>query len=141
MGVNVLENNPGGAAVLPAAAAPQAATSVASIAARLAADANRIEYETDGAGRRIGVRKLNFLDVFDLSSWLGERDASNSATMTLASAARSVCDIDGEKVIVQSMLELRALMQRLDNHGIAAAIAALARFGGSVDASQEAVKN
>ena len=115
-----------------------------SVAARLTADANRIEYEVDEAGRRIGVKKLTFLDMFQLAKILGQ-DSTNTAMMNMAMAAASVCAIgEDDRIMFSNIVGLQALMQRLDFHGIAAAQKALERFAGNgeqSDEGKESVKN
>lgn len=100
-----------------------------SISQRIKADANRIEYETDITGRRIGVRKLDFLALHELTVAVGDV-ANNSTAFNQILAVASIADIDGDPVdIPSSHLEVKALMKRLDFAGLDAAIKAVSRLG------------
>jgi hypothetical protein len=115
--------------------------STPSLAAQILADANRIEYETDAAGRVIGVRRLSALDMFDITLLLGE-NATNQAALMQALNVCSVVEIDGDPVPRPgSQAQLRALMKRLDFHGMAAAGAAHGRFTQLPDSAIDAAKN
>lgn len=107
---------------------------------RLKADANRVEFEIDAAGRRIGARKLTFLDMHEITLAMGE-DASNQVALSQAMMVASVVEIDGEMIArPATSLEIKALMKRLDFHGLTAATAAMSRFAPAGDAT-DAVKN
>ena len=107
-------------------------------------DPNRVEREVDALGRSIGVRKLTFIDVFEITCLMGD-DSSNGPALNQAITAASVCEIDGAPVArVTSRAMLKAQMTRLDFAGIAAALKAMAKFSPSgEEASDEddAVKN
>lgn len=111
-------------------------------AERLKADAGRVEYETDDAGRKIGVKKLNAIDMFDLTILLGE-SAINVAALNQALLVASIVEIDGDKLPrLSDMIQLRSMISRLDFHGYAAAGRALARFGPRDDkGADDAAKN
>lgn len=112
-----------------------------SIADRIKADANRIEYETDATGRRIGVRKLDFLAVHDLTVDVGGEIAGNGPAFNQILAAASVAEIDGDPVdIPVSHLQVRAIMKRLGFHGVEAAMSAVSCFGG-LGEDLDAIKN
>jgi len=108
-----------------------------SISQRIKADANRIEYEIDITGRRIGVRKLDFLALHEITCAVGDI-ANNTAAFNQILAAASVAEIGGDFIDVPtSHLEVKAIMKRLDFHGLDAAIKAVARLGvpgGDLDA-------
>jgi hypothetical protein len=109
--------------------------------ARILADANRIEYEKDATGRRIGVKKLTFLDLHELTLLLGN-DANNSAALNQAMMVGSIVEIDGDPVARPgTVLQLKALMKRLDFHGVIAATAAMNRFGPVGETEDGAIKN
>ena len=109
---------------------------------QIKADANRIEYATDKTGRSIGVRRLTPVDMFDITLVLGEHSSNQSALMQALNVC-SVCEIDGDPVSRPgSVLQLKALMKRLDFHGMAAAQEALVRFAEETgEAGLEAAKN
>jgi hypothetical protein len=109
--------------------------------ARILADANRIEYEKDSIGRRIGVKKLTFLDMHELTILLGN-DANNAAALQQAMMVGSVVEIDGDPVARPgTVLQLKALMKRLDFPGVVAASTAMGRFAPVVEIEDVAIKN
>jgi hypothetical protein len=115
-----------------------------SLAEQFKADATRIEYEPDVIGRRIGAKKLTFRDMHHLTRLLGA-DASNSALLQQAMMAGSVVSIDGDQIpFPKTPLQLEALMERLDFHGVLAASTAMGRFTPiptDTDAEDAALKN
>ena len=112
------------------------------VSEQIKADANRIEYATDSMGRSIGVRKLNALDMFELTLALGGEVSSNQSALMQALSVSSVCEIDGDPVSRPgSLLQIKALMKRLDFHGIQAASEALSRFNAESSAEIESAKN
>src|ERR1700752_2432042 len=108
-----------------------------SLSERIKKDANRVEYEVDEIGRTIGVRKLHFLDFHRVTLAMGEH-SGNQAALAQAAATASVVSIDGDLVSMPtSHLQIEALMQRLDMHGIAAASRAAQRFNDETDLNEE----
>lgn len=109
--------------------------------ARILADANRIEYEKDATGRRIGVKKLTFLDMHELTLLLGN-DSNNGAALQQAMMVGSVVEIDGDPIARPgTVLQLKALMKRLDFPGVIAATTAMNRFGAVGEIEDAAIKN
>jgi len=115
-----------------------------SVADQIKADANRIEYEVDALGRKIGVRRLDFLSKHRVVCLMGE-DSANIAAMGHAVVAASVVEIDGDAVSMpRTRREIEAVMSRLDDEGMTAAFTATSRFalgGGSVESMEESAKN
>ena len=112
-----------------------------SLSDRIRKETNRIEYEEDDYGRVIGVRKLHFLDFHRITLAMGEH-AKNETALAQAAATASVVSIDGELVAMPtSHMQIEALMQRLDMHGIGAASRAAMRFNEEGGINEEAVKN
>lgn len=108
---------------------------------RIKAEANRVEYATDAAGRRIGVRKLTFLDMHEITLAMGD-DASNQAALQQAMMIASVVEIAGEQLArPATSLEIKALMQRLDFHGLTAVTTAMSRFAPLNGDGIDTVKN
>lgn len=114
----------------------EAAEPVASV------DENRIEYAEDSKGRRIGVRQLDALALFDITIALGEV-ANNASALNQALMVSSVVEIDGEPVIrPASLLQVRALVKRIGLHGYEAVREALSKFTEvSDEAGATAAKN
>ena len=103
-------------------------------------DANRIEYATDDSGRRIGVKKLKAIDLFDISLAMGD-GATNQVALNQAMLVSSVVELGGERVSKpRTLAEIRALITRLDLHGYQAVGEAIKKFD-AVGTSDEAVKN
>lgn len=121
---------------------PPAKQGNASLAEQIKADATRIEYEIDAVGRRIGVKKLAFIDHYRLAKLLGQ-NSGNPGMMNDAMMAASVVEIDGGLVPKPGTeLQLEAIIQRLDFHGLAAAAEAMSRFTPISPANDEAaIKN
>jgi hypothetical protein len=75
---------------------------------------------TDATGRKLTLKKPPFTAQFDLVALLGEK-SRNSMYHTMVMPLTYVVAIDNEAVpFPQSERELRALIQRLDEHGYAA---------------------
>jgi hypothetical protein len=90
-----------------------------SASARILADANRIEYEIDKRGRRIGYKQLEFIDIHKLKKIVGAETASNGPAFTDILAAASVVEIDGDPVPRPGTnLQIEALITRLGLDGI-----------------------
>jgi hypothetical protein len=104
-------------------------------------DPKHVEYEIDSLGRRIGVRRLTALDMFELTILLAE-NSGNAAAIMQAMTASSVVSIDGDVVYrPANVLQLKARIQRLDFEGYQAAIAAVGRLNPDETASKDAIKN
>jgi len=103
-------------------------------------DANRVEYAVDETGRKIGVKKLKAIDLFDISLAMGD-GATNQVALNQAMLVCSVVELGGDRVAKpRTMGEIRALISRLDLHGYKAVGEAIAKFD-PVATSDEAVKN
>ena len=101
---------------------------------------------TDELGRKIVVRKLNALNKVDLAEVVGAERCENEAVIGPCAVAYSVSEIDGEQVFPpNSWSEMRVLLGRLDDEGIAAAtMAHIDHFGvvpESMDEASDALKN
>jgi hypothetical protein len=96
-------------------------------------------YVTDANGRQIGWRRLNALEDFDLTEIAGSQNAGNEEWMLRASIAFGVREIDGETVSrPTSKQQLRALVARLDDAGMAAVLALVGEMM-SGDAGSEGI--
>lgn len=110
---------------------------------RMTAEAKREFDITDSAGRRITLRKPPFTAQFDLVALLGEK-ARNSMYHTMVMPLTYVIAIDGEAVpFPQTERELRALIQRIDEHGYAALADGISEHFGEQggDDREDALKN
>ena len=96
----------------------------------------------DARGRKIALRKLNALDRMRLSELVGGENAKNEAYMTYATLAYHVASIDGDAVPKPATkAQLEALVQRLDEDGLAAAVKALPGLYPEAAESEELLKN
>lgn len=81
---------------------------------------------TDSAGRVIKVKKLSALDRVRLFKAAGATLSENRMLQSYYSTAASVTELDGVPIPFPSTeLQLDAIVGRLDEHGLAAAILAL----------------
>lgn len=94
---------------------------------------------TDSAGRKLTLRKPPFIAQVDLIDMLGDKADKNP----IYRVAVFVVDIDGDPVpFPQSMREMRALLQRLDEHGFAAVADGVNdHFGAKEVSGDDKVKN
>ena len=82
---------------------------------------------TDTRGRVIRVRRMNALDRLRLFEVAGAENAKNDAYMNYAVIACHVSAIDGDAVTrPATKAQLEALVQRLDEDGLVAAMTATA---------------
>lgn len=76
---------------------------------------------TDARGRVIGLRKLSPLDRMRLFRVVGSEGVKNEFYFGYATLAYHVTSIDGEAVVrPTNEMQLEALVQRLDDDGLAA---------------------
>lgn len=96
---------------------------------------------TDAKGRRIGVKPLTAIGMFDLTDALGDK-ASNAALFRQAMVAFACVEIDGVPVSPpQNLLTIRALITRLGFHGFSAVAEALSIASADDVVNEESVKN
>jgi hypothetical protein len=97
---------------------------------------------TDSAGRTIKLKKPGVLAQFRLVEIMGDT-ASNQTYMGMVLPLIFVTSIDGDPVFPPtSKLQVEALIQRLDEHGVDAVLTGVnANFGGAdPDADKDALK-
>jgi len=98
---------------------------------------------TDARGRTITLKKPGILAQYRLVEMMGD-SASNETYMNMILPVLFVSAIDGEAVLApNTKREIEALIQRLDEEGIAAVVAGVQeKFGAqvSVEAGKAAVK-
>src|SRR5438045_4028165 len=92
--------------------------------AELLKEAMKSEMITDGRGRRILMRKPGVLAQYRIVEAVGPELASNQTYMAMVNPLLWVGEIDGDPVSVpRSKREVEALIQRLDEDGLEAAMA------------------
>jgi hypothetical protein len=97
---------------------------------------------TDTAGRTIKLKKPGVLTQFRLVEMMGD-SAKNQVYMGMILPIIYVTSIDGDPVFTPtSKMQVEALIQRLDEHGVEAVMAGVtANFGGAdPEADKEALK-
>jgi hypothetical protein len=100
---------------------------------------SRTHVVSDDNGRQIEIKILSALDSMRLTRVAG-KDAQNSSWMMYATIAASVVSIDGERLPQpQSVREIEAIVQRLDNTGVMAIAEGLKELAGvrNVGTSEE----
>ncbi len=118
--------NAGPAPTLVDEAPPAAATAPASRFSKVQVHDERTATAVDSRGRAIKVRKLSALDRVRLFRALGATDSENKILQTYAATAAAVTELDGAPVPFPSTsLQLDALIGRLDETGLEAAVRAL----------------
>jgi hypothetical protein len=84
---------------------------------------NAEHFATDALGRRIGVRKLKALERIRMLEVIGKGNSDNLAYLAEVAPAFMVTSIDDEPVAKPtSKIQLEALIQRLDDEGLAAVL-------------------
>lgn len=100
-----------------------------------------IVYKIDTSKRKIGVRKIDALQLYRLTKIMGPT-SDNQTSLRIAMSACSVVEIDGEMETFpnsERMLEFR--IQTLGMHGLAAVNEALEEIGNAEDDGVKAAKN
>ncbi|HML27628.1 MAG TPA: hypothetical protein PKE16_02085 [Hyphomicrobium sp.] len=91
--------------------------------------ANGTATKVDARGRHITVRKLSSLQKIKLHEMVGPDASKVSYYMEAAFYAASVVKIDSENIVRPvTKLQLEALIDRLDEDGLAASVGALAEL-------------
>jgi hypothetical protein len=112
---------------------------VAAPASRVTVIDERHASVVDSRGRTIKVKKLSALDRVKLFRALGATDSENRMLGSYASTAASVVELEGVPVPFPSTsLQLDALIGRLDEHGLEAAIRGLIAVSVDQDVAAEA---
>lgn len=93
--------------------------------------AAQIAVVEDANGHTLKIKRLDGLDMFDLSDMLGAERAANLGVGGPASAVYSIIEIDGEVVAPpRNFAEIRALVKRMDRSGLSAITEVMVReFG------------
>ena len=107
----------------------------------------RIEREADALGRVIGVRRLKVSQQVKVSEMTPSLEGNTEMTSedgrsvrisrrSLPVVAASVCEIDGTMIpFARTRGELDAIMDRLDEEGLVAAVIAYSRFAPQPEAN------
>lgn len=100
--------------------------------------------EVDSAGRKLTIRKPGVLAQFRLIEALGPATAANETYVNMVLPLIYLAAINDEQIPTPtSKLQVEALIQRLDTHGLAALLRCMQKEFGvqDPDADKAAVKN
>jgi hypothetical protein len=101
--------------------------------AQLVAEALKETSVTDGRGRMITLKKPGVLAQFQIVKVMGET-AKNEVYMAMIMPLLFISDIDGDAVhFPRTELEVDALIQRLDEDGVAAVMLKVQEVWGAPD--------
>jgi hypothetical protein len=97
---------------------------------------------TDSAGRTITLQKPSMLAQYRLVEALGET-ASNQVYMNMVLPLIYVTSIDGTPAPSTKKIQIEALIQRLDEHGLKAVVEGIKENFGNQDTEEDktAIKN
>ena len=98
---------------------------------------------TDARGRKIGLRRLPFLEEVRIADTVGAARAANQAYMGMVNPLLYIAEIDGDQIpIPRTLMQVEALIQRADHEGfIAAALGIKDHFSESNPELEKQIKN
>ncbi len=105
--------------------------------------AKQLVHVTDDKGRKLGLRRLEFLEEFRIVEAVGPELAANSTYMGMISPLLYIAEIDGEPVAIpRNKMQVDALIQRAGREGYAAAVEGIVKhFAGDQKNLEERIKN
>ena len=84
--------------------------------------ANQLTHVTDTKGRKIGLRRLPFIEEFRIVETVGPERASNQIYMGMLNPILCIAEIDGDAIdIPRTHPQVEALINRAGQEGFAAA--------------------
>ncbi|WP_020472362.1 hypothetical protein [Zavarzinella formosa] len=90
--------------------------------------ANELVYVTDSRGRKLGLRKLPFLEEFRIVETVGAERATNQVYMGMLNPIIHIAEIDGEKIdIPRTHPQIEALINRAGQEGFVAAFEGISK--------------
>ena len=100
-------------------------------------------YVTDSRGRKLGLRRLDFLEEFKIIETVGSETASNTTYMSMLNPLLYLAEIDGNPVeIPRSKLQVDGLIQRAGREGFLAVVEGITRhFAGDAAELEGKIKN
>jgi hypothetical protein len=105
--------------------------------------ANELVYVTDSKGRKLGLRRLPFLEEFRIIESLGSELSSNTTYMGMLNPLLYLAEIDGEPVMIpRNKRHAEALIQRAGREGFIAVIEGITKhFAADSEAMEQKIKN
>ena len=90
--------------------------------------ASQLVYVKDSKGRKLGLRRLPFLEEFRIVETVGPERAANQVYMGMLNPILCIAEIDGEKIEVpRTHAQVEALINRAGEEGFAAAYEGVAK--------------
>ncbi|MDA8230744.1 MAG: hypothetical protein M0006_05345 [Magnetospirillum sp.] len=104
--------------------------------------ANTAATVTDDKGRMIGIKRMNALDRLRMFEVIGGDNAKNEAFLGYATLAFHVVNVDGDAFSrPTTRRQLEAMIQMLDDDGLAAVAKGIAEHFAPAEIDADAVKN
>ena len=105
--------------------------------------ASELVYVTDAKGRKLGLRRLPFLEEFRIVEALGAERAANTTYMGMVNPLLYLAEIDGEAIdIPRNHRQVEALIQRAGREGFFAVVAGIAQhFATDQESLESKIKN
>jgi GTP cyclohydrolase III len=104
--------------------------------------ANLLVYVTDKRGRKLGLRKVAFLEEFRIIEAAGPELSANTTYMSMLNPLLYLAEIDGVAVEVpRTKLQIEALIQWAGQEGVLAAVEGIGRHFGDAGDVKEQIKN
>lgn len=105
--------------------------------------ASQLVYVTDSRGRKLGLRRLEFLEEFRIIEAVGPELAANTTYMGMLNPLLYLAEIDGEPVAIpRNKIQAEALIQRAGREGFIAVLQGIAdHFSADAKGLDEKIKN
>lgn len=138
---NVVSTAPAPVPAVPVPVAPDAAPAPKVAAPGVMIVDDRTATIRDSRRRMLTVKRLNAIEKMRLARALAE-NSGNDSYANFAVVAASVRELDGEFIpFPMNTIQLEALVARLDDQGMEAALVALVSVSSAAQIDQAAVKN
>ena len=104
---------------------------------------SELVHVTDARGRKIGLKRLPFLEEFRIVEAVGPERAVNQAYMSMINPLLLIAEIDGDPLTTpRTHAQIEALIQRAGREGFAAAFDGMMKhFADDPKAMDEKIKN
>jgi len=105
--------------------------------------ANHLVYVTDSKGRKLGLRRLPFLEEFRIVETVGPERAVNQVYMGMLNPILCITEIDGAKIeIPRTHAQIEALINRVGQEGFIAAFEGVTKhFAADQKDLEQRIKN
>jgi hypothetical protein len=105
--------------------------------------ANELVYITDAKGRKLGLRRLEFLEEFRILEAVGPELSANTTYMSQLNPLLFLAEIDGEHVAIpRNKIQAEALIKRAGREGYIGVIQGINKhFSDDAVSLEEKIKN